>query len=144
MIEIPIISKRFDVPDYATIGSSGVDIRADIQDVLTIPPHETRLIPTSFYVAIPEGYELQIRSRSGLALKHGIIVANSPGTIDSDYRGELGVILLNTSNEEYVVNPGEKIAQMVLAKYEKIQWKVTNNLPSTDRGEGGFGSTGIK
>ncbi len=144
MIEIPIISKRFDVPDYATIGSSGVDIRADIQDVLTIPPHETRLIPTSFYVAIPEGYELQIRSRSGLALKHGIVVAQGIGTIDSDYRGELGVILLNTSNKEYVINPGEKIAQMVLAKCEKIQWRFTNNLPSTNRGEGGFGSTGIK
>ena len=144
MIEIPIISKRFDVPDYATIGSSGVDIRADIQDVLVIPPHETRLVPTSFYVAIPEGYELQIRSRSGLALKHGIVVAQGIGTIDSDYRGELGVILLNTSNSEFAVIPGEKIAQMVLAKCEKIQWRFANNLPSTDRGEGGFGSTGIK
>lgn len=140
IVEIPIINKsNYELPSYATIGSAGVDVQAT--EAVRILPHETKLIPTNFYVAIPEGYELQIRSRSGLALKYGIVVAQGIGTIDSDYRGNLGVILLNTSNHEYIVRVGDKIAQMVLAKCEKIKWKVIDNLPSTDRGEGGFGST---
>ncbi len=142
-MKVQVISKsRFKLPNYTTLGSAGMDIRADSEYYIAIPPHQTKLIPTGLYVAIPEGYELQIRSRSGLTLQYGIIVANSPGTVDSDYRGEIGVILLNTSNDEYVITPGERIAQMILAKYERIEWEVTEKLPSTDRGIGGFGSTG--
>lgn len=145
MIEIPIINKsKYELPDYATIGSSGVDLVANIDNVVFITPGNRYLIPTGLFVAIPDGYELQIRSRSGLSSKYGIVVVNSPGTIDSDYRGEIKVILTNISCEDYIIKPGDKIAQMVLAKCEKLKWSLTNNLPSTERAAGGFGSTGLK
>lgn len=146
-MKISIINKsKYELPDYATIGSAGVDLIANLAIPYRIYPHEQVLIPTGLFVAIPEGYELQIRSRSGLTLKHGIVVANSPGTVDSDFRGEVGVILtkINTEEDSYVINPGDKIAQMVLAKVEKIKWEVVKQLPETSRGDGGFGSTGQK
>jgi dUTP pyrophosphatase len=145
MIEVAIINQSaFDLPAYATEGAAGLDIRANISEAIILSPLERQLIPTGLFVAIPLGYEIQIRPRSGLAFKHGITVLNTPGTIDADYRGEIKVLLVNLSNTPFSIEPGERIAQMVLAKHETLSWKTTEELPSTERGAGGFGSTGVK
>ena len=135
---------NFDLPSYATKASSGVDLKAVVDTPVTLEPLERRIIHTGLKIALPEGYEAQIRPRSGLAAKHGISILNSPGTIDSDYRGEIRVILVNLSNKVFTINSGDRIAQLVLTKYEKINWKITKELPETKRGIGGFGSTGKK
>ncbi len=145
MIEVEINNQSaFDLPAYATEGAAGLDIRANISEAIVLSPLERQLIPTGLFVAIPLGYEIQIRPRSGLAFKHGITVLNTPGTIDADYRGEIKVLLVNLSNAPFSIEPGERIAQMVLAKHETLSWKTTEELPSTERGAGGFGSTGVK
>jgi dUTP pyrophosphatase len=145
MIEVEIINQSaFELPAYATEGAAGLDIRANITEPIVLAPLERQLIATGLFVAIPLGYEIQIRPRSGLAFKHGITVLNTPGTIDADYRGEIKVLLVNLSNSPVTVEPGERVAQMVLAKHEVLSWKTTHELPSTERGAGGFGSTGIK
>lgn len=130
------------LPTYATYGSAGMDIRAN--ESCVVPAGGRVLVKTGLYIELPEGFEAQIRPRSGLALKHGITVLNTPGTIDADYRGEIGVILYNTSNEDFVVNIGDRIAQMVISHYERAHWIEADYLSSTDRGEGGFGSTKIQ
>ena len=132
------------LPAYTTAGSAGMDVCAHLESPITLKPLERRLIPTGLYLEIPQGYEVQVRPRSGLALKHGITVLNTPGTVDSDYRGEVGVILVNLSNEPFEVQPGERIAQLVAAAVEQITWQETQALSETQRGEGGFGSTGRK
>lgn len=132
----------YELPAYATIGSAGVDLKAVLDRPLVLNPLERKIIGTGLKIALPIGYEAQVRPRSGLAAKHGISVLNSPGTIDADYRGEVGVILINLSNDAFTINPGERIAQLVLAKHEQIQWKIDKNLSSTARGSNGFGSTG--
>lgn len=132
----------YELPAYATIGSAGVDLKAFLDRPLVLNPLERKIIGTGLKIALPIGYEAQVRPRSGLAAKHGISVLNSPGTIDADYRGEVGVILINLSNDAFTINPGERIAQLVLAKHEQIQWKIDKNLSSTARGSNGFGSTG--
>lgn len=132
------------LPEYATAGSAGMDIRANLTDIVTLQPMERSLVPTGLFIELPEGYEAQIRPRSGLALKQGITCLNSPGTVDSDYRGELKVILINLSNTDQIINHGDRIAQMVIAKTEKAALVLVENLNSSHRGEGGFGHTGIK
>ncbi len=132
----------FPTPAYATEQSAGVDLKANIQEPVELGSLERKLIPTGLYIALPKGYEAQVRPRSGLALKHGISVLNTPGTIDADYRGEIGVILVNLSKEPFVINPGERIAQMVIAKHETVEWEEVESLDVTARGAGGFGSTG--
>ncbi|MBT4878419.1 MAG: dUTP diphosphatase [Alphaproteobacteria bacterium] len=129
---------------YATKGSAGIDLRANNQKAETIKPGETKLIPTGIAIALPQGYEAQVRPRSGLALKHSITVLNTPGTIDSDYRGEIGIILINHGKTDYIVENGTRIAQMVIAKYEQVELEFVQTLSDTQRGEGGFGSTGLK
>lgn len=131
------------LPEYQTEHSAGLDLAACIDEPMTIKPHERALIPTGIAIALPPGYEAQVRGRSGLALKHGIMPANGVGTIDADYRGEVGAILLNTSNTDFVVEPGMRVAQLVIAKYERIVWRETDVLDETQRGEGGFSSTGL-
>ena len=133
-----------DIPKYATQGSAGMDIQAAIDKPIIVKPGERILIPTGFKVEIPENFEIQVRPRSGLAIKHGISVLNSPGTIDSDYRGEIGVILVNISNENFVVEDGERVAQLVIAKHEVAEWINVEDLSETKRGSGWFGSTGVK
>jgi len=130
------------LPHYATNGSAGMDLRAEIALPVTLKPLERQLIPTGLFIALPDGAEAQVRPRSGMAAKKGITMLNSPGTIDSDYRGEIKVIVINLSNEEQVIEPGERIAQLVVAKYEKVQWREVNELVETSRGTGGFGHTG--
>ena len=132
------------VPSYATELSAGMDLKANITEPVVLNSLERAMVPTGLFIELPEGYEAQIRPRSGLAAKFGITVANAPGTIDADYRGEIKVILVNLSKDQFVINPGERIAQMVIAKYEKIEWEVVSELGQTDRGAGGFGSTGRK
>ena len=145
MIEVAIINQSaFELPAYATEGAAGLDIRANTTEPIVLAPLERQLIPTGLFVAIPLGYEIQIRPRSGMAFKHGITVLNTPGTIDADYRGEIKVLLVNLSNTSFTIEPGERVAQMVLAKHETLSWKTTDILPSTERGAGGFGSTGLK
>ncbi len=142
-MEIKIINKsRHPLPAYQTPLSAGMDIRANLPEPLTLRPMERRLIPTGLYIALPEGYEAQLRPRSGLALKHGITLLNTPGTIDADYRGEIGVILANLSGEPFVVNDGERICQMVIARHERARWIPVEVLDDTERGCGGFGHTG--
>ena len=142
-MKVKIVNKSgYDVPFYATELSAGMDLKAAIEEPIELDSLCRAMVPTGLYIALPEGYEAQIRPRSGLAAKHGISVLNSPGTIDADYRGEIKVILVNLSNEPFVVNPGERIAQMVVARYEKVEWDEVEILDQTDRGEGGFGSTG--
>jgi dUTP pyrophosphatase len=143
-VKIARINNDSDIPlpKYATEGSAGMDIHADIKESIEIKPQETKLIPTGLAIALPAGFECQVRSRSGLAAKHGIFALNAPGTIDSDYRGEIKVILSNFSNQAYEIKPGERIAQLVIARYEHIAWKETESLDETSRGAGGFGSTG--
>jgi dUTP pyrophosphatase len=131
------------LPAYATVHSAGMDLRADLDKPLTLRPMERALIPTGLYIELPEGYEAQIRPRSGLALKKGITILNSPGTIDADYRGEVGIILINLSEEEFVVEDGERICQMVVAPYIQANWEEVEVLGDTHRGSGGFGHTGV-
>lgn len=143
MIEVSVQNDSpYELPAYATVGSAGVDLKAVLDRPLVLNPLERKIIGTGLKIALPIGYEAQVRPRSGLAAKHGISVLNSPGTIDADYRGEVGVILINLSNDAFTINPGERIAQLVLAKHEQIQWKIDKNLSSTARGSNGFGSTG--
>lgn len=130
------------LPEYATEGSAGMDIRANLDEAVTLKPLERQLIPTGLFVQLPAGYEAQIRPRSGLAIKHGITCLNSPGTIDSDYRGEIKIILINLSNEEQIIQNKDRIAQMVISKVEKVKWKTVNKIKSTRRNAGGFGHTG--
>ncbi len=135
---------RQPLPAYATSQSAGMDLRADIESPITLHPMERSLVPTGLRIELPQGYEAQVRPRSGLALKHGITVLNTPGTIDSDYRGELKVLLVNLSNEDFVINAGERVAQMVIAKHETVEWEEVEVLDETERGEGGYGHTGVK
>lgn len=145
MTEIKIINKgRQPLPAYATEQSAGMDLRANIDGPVTLHPMERKLIGTGLHIALPRGYEAQIRPRSGLALKHGITVLNSPGTVDADYRGEIMVLLVNLSTEDFVVNDGERIAQMVIARHETATLTLTDRLDETERGEGGYGHTGVK
>ena len=145
MLNIPVIVEtKNELPKYETINSAGMDLRANIEEPIVLKPMERRLIPTGLYMALPQGFEAQIRPRSGLAFKKGITVLNSPGTIDSDYRGELMVLLINLSTEEFIVNNGERIAQMVIARYEVAEFQVVEELDDTERGAGGYGHTGVK
>ena len=145
MTEVKIINKsKHDLPSYQTIDSAGMDLRANLEQGITLNSLERAIIPTGLFIELPQGYEAQIRPRSGLAAKRGITLLNSPGTIDADYRGEIGVILVNLSNEPFTIENGERIAQMVIAKYEQITWQAVQELSQTQRGEGGFGSTGTK
>ena len=142
-MKVQIINKSaYPTPSYATDKSAGMDLKANIAEPVTLGPLERAMIPTGLYMALPDGTEAQVRPRSGLAAKYGISVLNSPGTIDADYRGEVKVILVNLSNEPFVVNPGERIAQLVVASYEKVEWDEVEVLDDTARGQGGFGSTG--
>jgi dUTP pyrophosphatase len=144
-MDVKIVNKsRHQLPSYATVGSAGMDLKANTSEPITLKPMERYLFPTGIYIQLPEGYEAQIRPRSGLAVKYGITVTNAPGTVDADYTGEVGVSLINLSNETFVIQPGERIAQMVIAKYEKITWNEVTTLDETERGSGGFGSTGMK
>ncbi len=143
MVRLPVINNsRFDLPNYESTAAAGLDLRANIDDPIVLGPLQRRVIPTGLSIALPEGYEAQIRPRSGLSAKFGITVLNAPGTIDADYRGDIGVILINLSEEEYTLQPGERIAQMVVAPFTQIQWKPVETLSETTRGEKGFGSTG--
>ena len=143
-MKIQIINKsKHPIPSYETEGSAGMDLRASIDAAVTLKPLERVIIKTGLYIALPIGFEAQVRPRSGLAAKKGITVLNSPGTVDADYRGEIGVILINLSNEEFVVNDGERIAQLVIAKHERLKWEEVAILDNTERGVGGFGSTGV-
>lgn len=145
MVKIEVINKgRQPLPAYATAQSAGMDLRANIPEFFTLQPLERRLIPTGLYIALPEGYEAQVRPRSGLALKHGITVLNSPGTIDSDYRGELMVLLINLSQNPFTVNDGERIAQLVIARHEQAVLTAVEVLDKTERGAGGYGHTGVE
>ncbi len=145
MIQIKVINKGHQpLPTYATAQSAGMDLRANIEAPQVLKPMERKLIATGLYIALPEGYEAQIRPRSGLALKHGITVLNTPGTIDADYRGEIMVLLVNFSDKEFVINDGERIAQMVIAQHEQGQFVEVTQLDETDRGTGGYGHTGVK
>ena len=143
MLPIKVINKSsHPLPSYATEGAAGLDLRASLTEAVTLPPLERKLIPTGLYIELPLGYEAQIRPRSGLSIRHGITVINSPGTIDADYRGEVQVPLVNLSNEPFVIEDGERIAQMVIARHEVIQWEPVEELSETKRGAGGFGHTG--
>ena len=144
-MKIKIVNKsQHDSPAYATSQSAGLDLRANLTESITLKPLARTLVKTGLFIELPEGYEAQVRPRSGLAYKKGITVLNSPGTIDADYRGEIGVILVNLSEEEFVIENGERVAQLVIAKHEQAQWVEVENLDETDRGAGGFGSTGVK
>ena len=142
-MNIRIVNKsRNPLPSYSTEHSAGMDLRADLTEAVVLKPLERKLIPTGLFVEIPPGYEAQIRPRSGLALKKGITVLNTPGTIDADYRGEIGIILINLSQDEFVIENGERICQMIIASHESVVWELTDSLSDTDRGQGGFGHTG--
>lgn len=142
-MKVKIINKSpYELPRYATGSSAGMDLKANLSEPVTLGSLERAVIPTGLFMELPEGFEAQVRPRSGLAAKFGVTVANSPGTVDADYRGELKVILVNLSGEPFVVNPGERIAQMVIARYERVEWEQTDQLSETERGAGGFGSTG--
>lgn len=144
-MKIQIVNKsKHELPSYATELSAGMDLRANIDEPITLLPMSRKLIPTGLHIALPEGYEAQVRPRSGLALKHGITVLNAPGTVDADYRGEIGVILANLSSIPFTVNDGERIAQMVIAKHEHAEWVLVQVLDETERGDGGYGHTGVK
>ena len=145
MEKIKIVNKsNYPLPEYKTPGSSGVDLYANIDAPITLYPLERTIIPNGIWIAMPDGYEAQVRPRSGLALKHGITVLNTPGTVDADYRGQLRTIIVNLSNQPYVINPGDRIAQMVFIKVEHVEFVEVDTLDETERGEGGFGSTGKK
>jgi dUTP pyrophosphatase len=143
-MNVQIINKsKHATPNYETEGSAGMDLRANIDEKITLKPLERAIIKTGLFIALPIGFEAQVRPRSGLAAKNGITVLNSPGTVDADYRGEIGVILVNLSNEDFVINDGERIAQLVIAKHERVHWQEVTVLNETERGAGGFGSTGV-
>lgn len=143
-MKIKIINKsRHDLPHYETMASAGMDLRASLTESRILKPLERTIVGTGLFIELPVGIEAQVRPRSGLAAKKGITVLNAPGTIDADYRGEVGVILVNLSNEEFTINNGERIAQLVIAKHERAEWVQVEELSETDRGEGGFGSTGV-
>jgi len=142
-MKIKVVNKSsHPLPEHKTAGSAGVDLTANLAEAITLSPGDFTLIKTGLFIAVPEGYEAQVRPRSGLAFKHGVTVLNSPGTIDADYRGEVGVILINHGKEVFIVNDGERIAQLVVAKHETIEWQLADDLENTNRGAGGFGSTG--
>ena len=144
-MKVPIVNHSpYPCPAYATEQSAGMDLKAHLEEPLVLKPLQRALVPTGLYMALPAGYEAQVRPRSGLAAKHGITVLNTPGTIDADYRGEIKVILVNLSNESFEIVPGERIAQMVVSRHERVEWEEVEVLPDTERGEGGFGSTGTK
>ena len=144
MIKVQIINKGHQpLPAFATPQSAGMDLRANIDEAIVLHPMERRLVPTGLYMALPAGYEAQIRPRSGLALKHGITVLNTPGTIDADYRGEIGVILINLSDQDFTIADGERICQMVVAPHSRVVWNETDTLADSERGAGGFGHTGV-
>jgi dUTP pyrophosphatase len=143
VLQVRIVNQSLNpLPAYATSGSSGMDLRANLHQDVVLKPLERALIPTGLFIELPDGYEAQVRPRSGLALKHGLTCLNSPGTVDADYRGELKVILINLSNEEQHIHPGDRIAQMVIQKVEQVEWLLVNDLAETGRGKGGFGHTG--
>lgn len=145
MVKVKIVNAGHQpLPQYATVQSAGMDLRANIDEDITLQPLERRLIPTGLRIALPEGYEAQIRPRSGLALKHGLTVLNTPGTVDADYRGELMVLLINLSHEPFTIHPGERIAQMIIARYEQAELVEVEELDATERGAGGYGHTGVK
>ena len=145
MLKIKVVNTGHQqLPAYATSQSAGMDLRANIDESVVLEPFERRLIPTGLHIALPVGFEAQIRPRSGLALKHGITVLNSPGTVDADYRGEVMVLLINLSQEEFVINDGERIAQMVIARHEQGIMEIVDELDETERGTGGYGHTGVK
>ena len=144
-MNVQIINKsKHPLPSYATVASAGMDLRANLDSPITLKPLQRTLVPTGLYMALPVGYEAQVRPRSGLALKRGITVLNTPGTIDADYRGEVGVILVNLSAEEFVIEDGERIAQLVIARHEQVEWQPVEVLEETQRGAGGFGHSGTK
>lgn len=144
-MQVQIVNKsKHELPAYATLHAAGMDLRANLNESVTLKPLERKLIPTGLFIELPVGYEAQIRPRSGLALKKGITVLNSPGTIDADYRGEIGVILINLSNEDFEIVDGERICQMVVAAHEQVEWTAVEELGETERGAGGFGHTGKK
>jgi dUTP pyrophosphatase len=145
MTKVKIINKSpYPLPEYATPGSAGLDLRANLAEPVTLGPLERHMVPTGLYIALPVGFEAQVRPRSGLAAKRGLSMVNTPGTIDSDYRGEIHCIVINLSNMAQTIEPGERIGQMVIARYERIAWEATDSLDDTERGIGGFGSTGTK
>lgn len=145
MLKINAINRGHQpMPTYATPQSAGMDLRANLEEPVVLHSMERRLIPTGLHIALPEGYEAQVRPRSGLALKHGLTVLNAPGTIDADYRGEIGVALINLSQEDFTINDGERIAQLVVARYEQVEFSFVETLDETERGEGGYGHTGVK
>jgi dUTP pyrophosphatase len=144
-MKVRVINKsKHDLPQYQTPDSAGLDLRANIEEEILLKPLERALVGTGLYIELPQGFEAQIRPRSGLAFKHGLSVLNSPGTVDADYRGEIKVLLVNLSNVDFRITDGERIAQMVVAKHERIHWEETENLSETERGSGGYGSTGTK
>lgn len=144
-MKVQIINKsKHSLPQYATSSSAGMDLRANLDSPIVLKPLQRCLVPTGLYIALPEGFEAQIRPRSGLALKKGITLLNTPGTIDADYRGEIGVIVINLSAEDFIIEDGERIAQMVIARYEQAEWQEVEVLEDTERGAGGFGHTGVK
>ena len=144
-MKVKIINKSdHPLPNYETLESAGMDLRSNIKTDITLKPNQRAIVPTGIFIALPKGYEAQVRSRSGLAAKYGVTVLNSPGTIDADYRGEIGVILINLSENDFIIKNGDRIAQMVIAKHERAIWEECNDLSKTERGSGGFGSTGQK
>lgn len=144
-MQIKIINKsNHDLPNYETIASAGMDLRANISESITLKPLDRTIVKTGLFIELPIGFEAQVRPRSGLAAKKGVTVLNAPGTVDADYRGEIGVILVNLSNDDFVIENGERIAQLVIAKHERAEWVEVEELSTTDRGSGGFGSTGVK
>jgi len=144
-MEIKVVNRsKFPLPQYATEHSAGLDMRANVEHPIVLKPLERAMVPTGIFIELPEGYEAQIRPRSGLAAKHGISIVNTPGTIDPDYRGEIKVILVNLSDTSFSLEPGERIAQMIIARFEHITWNEVESLEPTERGEGGFGHTGTK
>lgn len=144
-MKVQIINKSHHaLPQYATLQSAGMDLRANLDQAIVLKPMQRCLVPTGLFMALPDGYEAQVRPRSGLALKKGVTVLNTPGTIDADYRGEIGVILINLSDQEFVIEDGERIAQMVIARYEQAEWSEVEVLSDTERGAGGFGHSGVK
>lgn len=143
-MEVKIINKsHHQLPAYETVLSAGMDLRANLDEPITLAPMQRALVPTGLFIALPQGYEAQVRPRSGLAIKKGVTVLNSPGTIDADYRGEVCVILVNLSDQPFVINDGERVAQMVVARHEQVEWKPVEVLDETERGAGGFGHTGV-
>ena len=144
-MQIKIINQsQHDLPNYETLASAGMDLRANLSEPIVLKPLERAIVKTGLFIELPMGYEAQVRPRSGLAAKKGITVLNSPGTVDADYRGEIGVILVNLSNEPFTTENGERIAQLIIAKHERAEWILVDNLSETERGAGGFGSTGVK